>query len=109
MMAQIQRKHLKVDVLGDIVEFKRYVCTVWTPRGVSLTFYVKYYSGSEGYVHASRSIHGKALSKVHLLKLHIKIWAAKGLLEDREWCNLRQKYRIGQERSLILRRDVNLL
>ncbi|KAJ6001649.1 hypothetical protein N7522_006876 [Penicillium canescens] len=96
---------LNVDVLGDIAEFKRYVCTVWTPGAIFITFYVKYNSGSEGYVYGGPSIHGKASSEFHLLELHVKIGAAKALPLDGEWYYLRRKYGIEKEPYLILRRD----
>jgi hypothetical protein len=100
---------LSVDVLGDIAEFNRYVYTVWTPGAIFITFYVKYKSGSEGYVYGGPSIHGKASSEFHLLELHVKIGAAKALLRDGEWYYLRRKYGIEKEQYLILRRDMNLV
>jgi hypothetical protein len=109
-MAQPQRTVLSVDVLSEIDEFKRYDCVVpiWAPRTIFIKYYVKYNSGTEGYVYGGPFIHGNASSEFDLLKLHNKIGAAKSLLGDEEWRNLRRKYGIERDGYLILRRDMNL-
>lgn len=107
-MAQMQGIVLNVDVLSNIAEFKRYVCTVLTSGTIFIGFCVEYNGGSEGYVYSGPVIHGKAPSEFHLLKLHNKIGAAKALLGHDEWINLLRKHNIKKDEYLVLGRDMNL-
>ncbi|KAJ6133119.1 ATPase AAA-type core [Penicillium samsonianum] len=84
-MAQLQGPVLNVQILGEIAEFERYDCTVWTPDCVFMKFYVRYNDNSKGYVYGCPFICGIVPSEFHLLILHYKIGVAKYLLGKEEW------------------------
>lgn len=99
---------MNVQILGEIAEFERYDCTVWTPDCVFMKFYVRYNDNSKGYVYGCPFICGIVPSEFHLLILHYKIGVAKYLLGKEEWDYVRRKYGIERDKYLILSRGMNL-
>ncbi|KAJ5185821.1 hypothetical protein N7491_006309, partial [Penicillium cf. griseofulvum] len=76
---------LNVQILGEIAEFERYDCIVWTSQSVFMKFYVRYNNDLKGYVYGSSFILGIVSSELYLLKLYCKIGIAKSLLGKEEW------------------------
>ena len=89
-----------MNLLIAIKKFERYAFITWDLRSILIGFYVTFEDGSQDYVYCGQYIHGK-VSASQVLQLQGKIWAAKALLGEEEWCRLKHKHGVDRQNFLV--------